>query len=74
MILIEEPKKETRIVSADRLRTMTQYAKEYKKEDGTIGCSVPYIKNLADLGKLDLVEIAGHRFVIVPEEKQEEKE
>jgi hypothetical protein len=67
MILIEEPKQETRIVPAEQLRTITQYAKEYKKEDGTIGCSVPYIKNLVDLGKLDIVEIAGSKFIIVPE-------
>ena len=66
MIQIQE-KNETRTVPAERLLTISQYAKVYKKGDGKVGCSVPYIKNQVDLGKLDFINIAGHKFIILPE-------
>lgn len=71
MITIEAPNTETRTIPAERLRTMTQYAKQYKKEDGKIGCTPVYIKNLVDLGKLDTIRISGQVFVVLNDEEME---
>lgn len=70
MITIEESSGEQRVIPAEKLKTKSKYAKEYVKEDGTVGCNPSYIKYLVDTGKLDAIEISGVEFII--DEREEE--
>ena len=70
MILIDKGKGEEIIIPAEKLVTKAQYAKSYKKEDGSVGCQPAYIKYLVDTGKLKSIKISGVEFII--DERNEE--
>jgi hypothetical protein len=67
MIKIFDTFEGNREIDAERLVTISYYAKNYQKKNGKIGTHYNFIKRLIDEGKLETIEIGGETFIISPE-------